>query len=53
MQRDNMRRKLDKSALNEAITELNQDFLNDLPETPQELFEYTSRRIEPEQYNCR
>lgn len=48
MQRDNMRRKLDKSALNEAITELNQDFLNDLPETPQELFEYTSRRIEPE-----
>jgi len=35
--------KLDESALEQALLELNQDFLDDLPETPQKLFEYTSR----------
>lgn len=48
MQKNNIRRKLDRSALEEALLELNQDFLDDLPETPQKLFEYTSRRAEPE-----
>ena len=31
MQRNNIRRKLDISALEEALLELNQDFLDDLP----------------------
>ena len=48
MQKNDIRRKLDESALEQALLELNQDFLDDLPETPQKLFEYTSRRAEPE-----
>lgn len=31
MQRNNIRRKLDRRALEEALLELNQDFLDDLP----------------------
>lgn len=48
MGKDSIRRNLDESVLKEALLELNDDFLNDLPDTPKNLFKYVSRRVEPE-----
>lgn len=41
-------RKLDKSAIDEAIKELNSEFINNLPYSPEILFEFANRRVEPE-----
>lgn len=48
MGKDSIRRTLDEGVFNEALVELNNDFLNDLPDKPENLFKYTSRRVEPE-----
>lgn len=48
MGKNSIRRNLDESALKEALLVLNDDFLNDLPDTPENLFKYASRRVEPE-----
>lgn len=48
MGKNNIRRNLDESALHEALLELNADFLSELPDTPENLFKYASRRVEPE-----
>lgn len=48
MGKNSIRRNLEESALKEALLDLNDDFLNDLPETPENLFKYASRRVEPE-----
>ena len=41
-------RKLDKSVLDEVIQELNPDFIKDLPQSPEIIFEFARRRINPE-----
>lgn len=48
MEKNNIRRILNKSALEEALLVLNKEFLNDLPDTPENLFYYAKRRVKPE-----
>ena len=48
MGQNSIRRNLDESALEEALLCLNGEFLKDLPDTPENLFKYASRRVEPE-----
>ena len=48
MGQNSIRRNLDESALEEALLCLNDEFLKDLPDTPENLFKYASRSVEPE-----
>ncbi len=48
MGHDSIRRNLDETILEEVLDELSSYFVNDLPEPPENLFKYTSRRVNPE-----
>ena len=48
MAKNNIKRNLDDNVLNIVLKELNRDFIDSLPDTPEVLFTYAKRRVEPE-----